>query len=322
MVLRALAQGARSFAHRSIVRILAARMRGRFKLADGLLFTGSPRSGTTWLGQLFFCIPKSTILFEPLMIGNVPEAKAAGFEWRTYKRPEESWPDGREFLTRVFEGRSVNPWVLGDLRSIRTAGFARTLIVKSVRANRILPWIVHNLPIRPPLMILRHPCAVVASQMAYGAWQKPKRPSAADFLADHPQFCEIFERVQTPEEFLALTWAIDTFVPLASEHAAKWLLITYEELRQDPHQTLQPVFDTWGLTAPGDFGRAWDQPSRTTATGSQVSDLDGWTRKLSGEQVRRILAVAAAFGLDFYGQAAVPDLAILRNPDLASRLRG
>ncbi len=320
-MLRSLAGRALWLAHSNLVKILGARMTGRFRVEDALLFTGSPRSGTTWLGELFRTIQRSTMLFEPLMIRKVPEAAAAGFDMRTYKRCDETWPEGAEFLGRVLSGKFVNPWILSDLRSMRSAMFARTLIVKSVRANRLLPWIVHNFAIRKPVLVLRHPCAVVSSQLAYGAWNHPKRPEANSFLADHPRFRTVFEAVETPEEFLALTWAVDNYVPLSSPHADRWLTITYEGLRQDPVTELRPVYQAWGLEAPNDFGRAWRQPSRTTAAGTGVSRLDGWRQKLSPEQIQRILAITGAFGLDCYGEAPTPDLARLRNPEFGRHLR-
>lgn len=221
----------------------------------------------------------------------------------------------------MFAGRLVNTWILRDFKALRTAAFGKTLLVKSVRANRLLPWIVGHLPIRPPLVILRHPCAVVASQMSHGAWGDPQRPTAEKFLADFPKYREVFEKVETPEEILALTWAVDTFVPLASEHRSRFQWITYEMLRRDPVAELRPVFEAWGLPAPTSFGRAVHKKSRTTVGGA-ISAIDGWRQNLDDSQIRRILAVCGAFGLDFYSEDPFPDLTALGDPDLGRRLRG
>ena len=43
-------------------------------------------------------------------------------------------------------------------------------IVKFCRANRMLPWMVEHLDIRPPIYLLRHPCAVVSSQLRHEAF--------------------------------------------------------------------------------------------------------------------------------------------------------
>ena len=293
---------------------------GWFRAEDTLMFTGSPRSGTTWLGQLFATIPRSVCLFEPLMLDKVPEAAAAGFEWRTYVRPDEEWPEGERFLRRVLEGRVLNHWILADIEKVRTSVFARTLIVKFVRANRMLPWIVRRFAMPAPLLILRHPCAVVASQMAEGSWNDPRRPTGGRFLEDHPHCAPLFDKVKTPEELLALTWALDNYVPLASEHSDRWQFVTYEGMRRDCMAELAPVFARWGIEVPRALEATIDKPSRTTV-GTSVSGLDGWKKKLEKDQVRRILAVTRALGLDFYGEAAEPDLAMLRDPGLRQTLR-
>ncbi len=39
-----------------------------------MIISGSPRSGTTWLGELISNIPKSIMLFEPLNLNHNPKA--------------------------------------------------------------------------------------------------------------------------------------------------------------------------------------------------------------------------------------------------------
>lgn len=308
------------YVHRTLVDLLAARMAGRFDLTESLLITGSPRSGTTWLGQMLCQLPRTTMLFEPLMTDNVRRAREAGFTKRTYKPVDAEWPAGEQFLRDLFEGRIVNPWLLGEFRSMRTAAFARTLLIKSVRANRLLPWMVNHLPIKPPLLILRHPCAVVCSQLAHGAWRNPTQPDAAEFLAAHPRFREVFARVQTPEEILALTWAVDTFVPLASVEAGKILIVSYEELRRDPGGVLAPVFAAWNVPPLRSLGRAAERRSATTV-GRTVAPIDGWQQRLDHDCVRRILDVCHQLGLEFYSGDAYPDAASLWDAGLSRRLR-
>jgi len=43
---------------------------------------------STWLGNLLCSVPNSCVLFEPLQLQHVPEAKSAGFSWRSYVDPE------------------------------------------------------------------------------------------------------------------------------------------------------------------------------------------------------------------------------------------
>jgi hypothetical protein len=52
-------------------------------------------------------------------------------------------------------------------------------------------------------------------------------------------------------------------------------------------------------------------PSATTKEWSNVragkDPLAGWTKNLTKEQIKQILAVTSTFGLDFYGEDLEPD---------------
>lgn len=47
-------------------------------------------------------------------------------------------------------------------------------IIKFTRANRLLRWMAEKFPIKPPILIIRHPCAVVSSQILHGGWKNYK----------------------------------------------------------------------------------------------------------------------------------------------------
>jgi len=89
---------------------------GRFDEKDVILISSSPRSGSTMLSNALKAIPKSFVLFEPLHLRQVPEAKAAGFSWVTYLQPINKWPKGKAFLKRVFEGKVINEWTCREMR--------------------------------------------------------------------------------------------------------------------------------------------------------------------------------------------------------------
>ena len=78
------------------------------------------------------------MLLEPLHLDRVPEARESGFSWRTYVDPDASWPEGEEFLRAVFTGRVINSRTSREM-TVRDALRSKRLIVKFVRANRMLP---------------------------------------------------------------------------------------------------------------------------------------------------------------------------------------
>ncbi len=73
-----------------------------------MIISGSPRSGTTWLGELISNIPKSIMLFEPLNLNHNPKALQQGFKWRTYINSKTIDKNANEFFTNLLKGKNLN----------------------------------------------------------------------------------------------------------------------------------------------------------------------------------------------------------------------
>ena len=297
---------------------LHALLYGRCRLRDGLAVAGTPRSGTTWLAQILSEIPGSAVLFEPIQPTHVPGSSRAGFSWRTHVPPDAAWPEGEQYLRRVFRGKVLNKWTTREI-SVRRALSTSFLIVKFVRANRFLSWLCLRLPIRSAALIIRHPCAVVASQLR-GSWADAPACHGPECLVDYPALRALLSRLDTPEERLAATWAMDYFIPFAEAVPRRWQLVTYERLVLDYDGELQRLFGSWNMEIPKGVARQFSKPSIATQR-SGISGLAGWKRQLDKEQIRRILAVTAEFGLDFYGEDVEPDYSRLHSPALSQHLR-
>ena len=148
--------------------------RARYNISDTIVICGCPRSGTTWLAEILASIPGYGVINEPLQINWFPEAECAGFSSeRTYKRADEDWPEGEWYLRSIFAGNFDRPLVGstgGKGRLLSALGHLpnKKIIAKFVRANRLLPWMALRFPVKAFVLIIRHPCAVVASQMKSG----------------------------------------------------------------------------------------------------------------------------------------------------------
>lgn len=293
------------------VRALRALLAGRCSVPDAIMVTSSPRSGSTWLGQILSAIPGSAALFEPCHLNHVPEARAAGLTLRTYVPPEADWPEGRAYFTRVFEGHVINGWTAQET-TLASGLRARFLVVKFVRATRLLPWVCRHLPIRPPVLLIRHPCAVIASQLKGTdiRWHRPGGGGGRDALPPHPDAQRVIDGLTTQEELLAANWALDYLPALTAPGPRPWQLVSYEELVTRTPDTLSRLFGTWGIDVPAGVRKKVLAPSRMTYK-SGMSGLDGWRKQLDPGQVRRILDVVARLGLTFYGDAPEPDYDLL-----------
>ncbi len=272
---------------------------GRFDPADNFVFTSSPRSGSTLLGAVLNAIPSSCSLFEPLHLTNVPEAESAGFTWRTYRPQSEHWPEGEQFFQRVFSGGLLNDWTSREMALGDVFG-AKRQIVKFVRANRLLPWMCSRFSFAGSLLLVRHPCAVVASQLNYG-WETVSDVEAPAYLRTSARGMEVLERLSTVEERLAAIWAFDQMPPLAAA-SRPWKIVTYEELLLRPEQTVTSIADHWDVPiAMQKALSALEKPS-SVVSASGVKGIAGWKKQLSGDQIDRILTTIADLGLAFYSR--------------------
>ncbi len=294
-------------------------MRGCIDPARIFILTSSPRSGSTLLGQVLGVIPKSCILFEPLHQGHVPEAKIEGMTWRTYRDPNIKWPEGTLFFHNIFNGRVINHWTAKEM-SLKDAIKAKVMIVKFVRANRLLPWICNTFDIPSPILLIRHPCAVVSSQLIAG-WKNVKKPEIPSFLRDYPAFVEIIDNTKSPEEYLAAAWAMDQLPALLELRPHPWKIITYEQLILNPTPILSEIFDDWKVSVDMDLALSkFKKPSRVVSK-SGISGISGWKSRLSEQQISRILSTVHAFGLDLYSFDDEPDYDLLFSEELPYILR-
>ncbi|QLQ30567.1 MAG: hypothetical protein HZT40_01830 [Candidatus Thiothrix singaporensis] len=202
--------------------------------------------------------------------------------------------------------------------SVNDAHTAKRMIMKCVRANRLLPWICRRFDIPAPILLIRHPCAVIASQKNYNrAWKNTDRPGCPKYLDQYPAFQALLSEVEGDEELLAVLWALDQLSPLLQQVPHPWLVVTYEELVLQPEATLSRIFDKWGLDI--DMGEALSRMQKPSSVvgKSGISGVNGWRRHLTGEQVSRILKTANAFGLTFYTDNDEADYDVLYGESLS-----
>lgn len=291
-------------------------------LDDTIVVAGVARSGTSWLAELVMALPGYKLMGEPLAYGldrldHVPP----------YQGPGQENDALEEYLKGVMEGRRPGGWRLGTesriLRLFRH-GKRRRMVTKFIHANRILQWLANTFDIRGIILIVRHPCAVVASMQKYGAWYYATPTGAAPSLNHIEEGLpdslvqKVRERLPgqptTKEEMLALRWTLDHYIPFSVHEEAgyPWTLVPYERLVTTGREELERVFGRIGAKVPSEAAERLSVASRSAQrTGVYTDDvkkqLSKWRRRLDPEQVERILQIARAFGLDFYSDALEPD---------------
>lgn len=262
-------------------------------------------------------------------------ARAAGAEWRTYIEPDEERPELEQYLRRVLSGsigvsRGWHFQAYNDVLQLKEHMSARKMVIKLIRANRLLHWLHRRFHFRGLLLTIRHPCAVVASMLRHGNWDwnRPGRgpgetpldnalhnswvPDAlrekvAGVLGDDPSLAKV----------LATTWCLDYYVPFYYQDGGDeypWILTTYERLVTLGASELERICSALGCRATPEAKAQLQVPSSTvkdTLYEDSTEQLSKWRRNLTPEQVGDVLEVVDAFGLTFYTEALEPDYTAL-----------
>jgi hypothetical protein len=282
-----------------------------------LILCSAPRGGSTWLAELLSQVPQTAILFEPLHLWRKPPL--SGLHLCGYQPiPEHAdWPEARAAFDAIFRGRFVNDWT-GHQSSVLAFLLAKRMLVKMVRATAMLPWLIRNFRfLNRPVLLVRHPLAVVASQLRFGfardgfrGFRIPDCPFNEHFLK-HKDF---LSELRTAEEGLAAHWCLANQVPLSSpDNGRAWTTVYYEHLLLDPERELRRIFDAWELPLPRHLLNRVRVPSAKTVDSRFLSkparQLDKWKLAFSDEQLERLIAVLDHFGYPGgYGLDPMPDV--------------
>jgi hypothetical protein len=293
-------------------------------LRDTIVLAGAPRSGTTWFLELLRTLPGYKALNEPLMYEEA--RRQHGFGWRTWIAPGEKRPAERDYLHKVLTGQfdTVAAWHFdADTRAQRLLEHfrQRKLVVKFCRVGRMLQWLCKQFDVRGTVLLIRHPCAVVASMLRHGAWKEGRlhgKNRAQQALHDEEipsvlrdRFAGTLERVDTQVEVLATMWCLDYYIPfhLHSEAGYPWMLMAYERLVTAGIQELERLAAVEVEVTPA-MRAQFDVPSssiRDSPRRKAHDQLSKWKQRLTTRQVDEVLRIVGDFELDFYTDDLHPD---------------
>jgi len=289
---------------------LERRMRGirarlDFDPLDGILIFGEPRGGSTWLAEVLRRQTRTAVVWEPFTGDARNPFKRLGIHWRQNLPDDAEWPELEDRFRDLLRGRLLDART-AYFERLRPSGYLRAgrLIFKFVHANGMLPWIARHFAFRhPPVYLLRHPFAVVASQKRHGAWKNMKLP----FRVPEGPFDEAFRKhapflsqLDTFEEAMTANWCLSNHRPLRQAPDGRWATLFYEHLREDP-PFIRELFRHFDLPVPADSEEVAAKPSRTTR-GSGPAPLDAWTHDLPSALQDRMQRVLDYFEVTAYSK--------------------
>ncbi len=295
-----------------------------------------PRGGSTWLAEILLQIPNSCLIDEPLQKGKIngagiiikqPYRNAFNVAGRRYYDeqpipPEADWPDGEKLLTDIISGR-IDALSLYEEAGIERLKNAETYIVKFNFAHLTANFLLNHFPVKA-ILLTRHPCAVVASQLKISIFTKNDFKRKREF--PESKFKEVFEKyeriyetVTSFEEYLAFIWSLKVRESLyAKRNINNRLIVAYETLLTDFFEETQRIFKWIGKDVPDKITELQFKPSVSTKSHSlkrikTKQQLTAWKNDLSQKQINKILNIVEKFEIDIYSDDPEPNYDILYN---------
>ena len=277
---------------------------GKGNHRDSLFLAGSGRSGTTWLSEMINHRNGYRYVFEPF--NPVRVGAFEHYRSKQYLRPDDAREEFLEPARLALTGALKSSWTDRFNRKF----VARRRLIKDIRANLLLGWMRANFPGMPIVLLLRHPCAVVASRLALG-WKDnlhetmEQEDLVEDFLL--PMETEIRAARDDFERHLFL-WCLDNYVPLQQFARGEIHLAFYENLLVNPEDELQSLFDFLGEDLDDRIYDRLDHPSPLSTKDAPLPSVDAWRGQVSARQRERGVEILALFGLDgIYDEGPMPD---------------
>jgi len=246
-----------------------------------------------------------------------PEIHEVGFDWNQHIPENEKWDMAFIFFRKLFNREIINLklYRFNNLKKIKNTDL---FIYKFCFGHLMMPWLVNNFDLNP-ILLIRHPCAVVSSQLKRGFSFKKEyigRFFKGKYKDIYIKYKTVFEEIKTDEEYLAALWAITNIYPIKHVYNnKKWLTVAYEGLLMNQEFELTRISDWFKIDIKNNE-TFLSAPSFTTDDKLIVkkkTQITKWKTQLSNKQVLLILNIVKKFGVDFYSEEIEPNYEVLYN---------
>jgi hypothetical protein len=240
---------------------------------------GVPRSGTSWLAQIFKSSPKVALRFQPLF----------AYAFKDRLGPHSSREDCLRFFQEVLH--TNDPFILQKDPNIhvgypefKEATDPSHLVLKEVRYNNILRNTLEHVPEMKAIGLVRHPCAVLDS------WVHAPREFKPEWNIHEEWRTGARKNQGRPEEYFGFNkWkeAALLFLELEKERPDQMKVVRYADLNEDPVRTVSDLFGHCGLDL-GPSTEAFIRASQSREGGDANSVYrkarpdDAWKWRLPG----------------------------------------
>ena len=302
-----------------------------YHIEDTIILTSSPRSGSSWLAEAWKNLGYD-LINEPLFLTRYPDSVKAGYDWRTFIPPNEKDSLRYNYMNQVLTGQAGYVNLTKDFKGLFPTPKQfrkRKLFIKFVRANRLLSWLTNSFNVRGSILLVRHPCAVVSSQIAMGerensAWKyysadqtNPKQLYGGDLPSSIiDKYENALGKVKSRAGHLAVVWSFDNLMPLRLYPAHHAVIVSYETLLGNATKELARIYKELGGDEKKVQALNLDTPSLTASPdyrqGNAAKQLTKWKDQLTSSEIDEILAVVHEFDINWYTDDILPSPAFFK----------
>lgn len=276
-----------------------------FSSKNVLLIFSDPRGGGTWMAEILRSIPDTFIYWEPLHALYNKEVKKANFGWRQHIPKYAEWMEANQLFDRILSIQVVNEWTIQNT-SIKEIRSAEMPIIKFCRGNDLLPWLVEQFKLKyKPIYLVRHPLAVVASQLKQGGWDNVLSGFMIPDMKYNNKYFKnnyFLNTLHSRAEVMLATWCLSNIHDFNSDN--KWLIIFYEDLLNEPEKVLKHIFNEWDMPLPLNIMDSISIRSSTNVDYFEEDNvkrqLSKWRTFFSETELIQLQKILDHFGITYY----------------------
>lgn len=289
-----------------------------------------PRGGSTWLMEILSEINRSCYFDEPLLrspylsnadlpfinMRKIKEIAELGFYFEQPIPTNENWPAAYELFTKLLKGHamSIGLYKESGLKKLNNADF---YMIKFNYGHLLMHWLIKNFHAKF-ILLTRHPCAVIASQLQHNWFEnlkidKNKQIPDFNFNLIFKQYENIYQNINSTEEYFAFLWSLrikETFYKDINKN--NYITVAYESLIANYPNEISRIFNYLDKEPPQKVYDHFDIPSKSTEKYAyskigHPDQLKSWQGYLTKKQIKNILTIVEKFEIDIYSSAIEPD---------------
>jgi len=205
-----------------------------------IFIQGTPRSGSSWLGQIFNSVPTVAYKYQPLF----------SYAYKNIISSESSQKEILTFLNEVFENNSdefinqLDQKNRGVHPKFTNAAKKEELVIKMVRHHYLTETFIKSVKGIKIIGIVRHPCGVINSWLKTPREFKPEWDQLEEWRDANLKNQGRLEEYYGFEKWKELS---HLFIDLEKKYPDNFTLVQYEKIVDDPMKMTKKLFSFAGI---------------------------------------------------------------------------